>query len=84
MVESSALLMRYPDKTGSWVRIPPSPQRLFRWTFCVYRKNLSELGIELGRGSGKREFPRGGAHEPMGSWERVNTSDVRFPTLSAD
>ncbi len=21
------------------------------------------------KGSGKREFPRGGAHEPLGSWE---------------
>jgi hypothetical protein len=30
---------------------------------------------ETGKGSGKREFPRGGVHEPLGSWERVNTSD---------
>ncbi len=27
-----------------------------------------------GKGSGKREFSRGGAHEPMGLWERIPTS----------
>ncbi|MEK7193269.1 MAG: hypothetical protein AAB652_00595 [Patescibacteria group bacterium] len=27
--------------------------------------------IRTGKGSGKREFSRGGAHEPKGLWERV-------------
>ena len=49
----------------------PGANQIQNTLLGVFGLILSLGWIRTGRGSGKREFSRDGAHEPMGSWEQI-------------